>query len=187
MHMVVQSHPENKLAISANEYCCGCLSPGCGVCPFRIVKAPPSPVLQTCGRGFKSVNPISFGLRQCGKSLAAGKCLAKSMLPCSNVQNVGHCDCGLRDAWCCTGLHDRTFEFITVASMAPTGRGFKNFWIWSVHVSTFVEVDTMVLRISSNRMLTSPRTYDRTNTLTLCEARLVRNVFLPLWLRVTQT
>ena len=41
--LLEQSHPENKLAISANEYCCGCLSLGCGVCPFRIVKTSPSP------------------------------------------------------------------------------------------------------------------------------------------------
>jgi hypothetical protein len=53
--LVVESHPENKLAISANEYCCGCLSPGCGVCPCRIVKTSPL-VLQTCGPRFKSVN-----------------------------------------------------------------------------------------------------------------------------------
>lgn len=39
----MQSHPENKLDISANECCCGCLSLHCGVCPFRIVKTSPSP------------------------------------------------------------------------------------------------------------------------------------------------
>jgi len=39
------------------------------------------------------------------------------------------------------------FEIIAVTSMTATGRGYFNFWICRVHVSTLVEVDTMVLRI----------------------------------------
>jgi hypothetical protein len=34
-----------------------------------------------------------------------------------------------------------------------------NFWNWSVHVSTFVEVDTMVFRIPASSKMTSPPAY----------------------------
>lgn len=43
--------------------------------------------------------------------------------------------------------------------MAPTHHRFTNFQIVSIHLSAFVEVDTMVLRISSNRKMTSPYDY----------------------------
>ena len=46
------------------------------------------------------------------------------------------------------------FEIIAVTSMTATGRGYSNFWICSVHVSTLVEVDTMVLRIFDHRNMT---------------------------------
>ena len=43
--------------------------------------------------------------------------------------------------------------------MTATGRWLLNFLIWSVHVSTYVEVDTMVLRIPTGRKMTSPPAY----------------------------
>ena len=43
--------------------------------------------------------------------------------------------------------------------MTATGRWLLNFLIWSVHVSTYVEVDTMVLRIPSDSKVTSPLAY----------------------------
>ena len=59
------------------------------------------------------------------------------------VQTICQCDCGLRDALCQTRLYDLTSEFIAVASMTPTGCRFANFWFWSVHVYTKVEVDAI--------------------------------------------
>jgi hypothetical protein len=43
--------------------------------------------------------------------------------------------------------------------MTATGRWYLNFWIWSVHVSTGIEVDTMVLKILDLGKMTSPSAY----------------------------
>ena len=43
--------------------------------------------------------------------------------------------------------------------MTATARWYFNFWIWSVHVSTWIEVDTMVLRILDHSKMTSPPAY----------------------------
>lgn len=72
----------------------------------------------------------------------------------SGVQAVGQCNCGLGDARRKTGRYDLTFELIAVASMTVTGPWYLNFWIWSVHVSTWIEVDTMVLKILDHSKMT---------------------------------
>ena len=72
-----------------------------------------------------------------------------------------------------TGRYDLAFEFIAVTSMTPTARWNSKFWIWSVHVSTCVEVDTMVLRITDHDKMTWPPAYFCTITARIAEGRAV--------------
>lgn len=73
------------------------------------------------------------------------------------VEPVGKSYCGSGDAGPTAGGNDLALEFVAVASATAACAWMLEFW--SVHVSTYVEVDTMLLTLASTDKMTSLDAY----------------------------